>query len=55
MKNNKQEAVAYAASCLGLHGDAASEVLSQVWDIAFEHGRLAALDEMQDRFCVCMK
>ena len=29
--------------------------LSQVWDAAFEEGRLSALDELQDRFCVCMK
>jgi hypothetical protein len=29
--------------------------LAQVWDRAFEAGRLAALDEFQDRFCVCMK
>jgi double zinc ribbon protein len=29
--------------------------LSQVWDAAFEEGRLNALDELQDRFCVCMK
>jgi len=26
-----------------------------VWDAAFEEGRLNALDELQDRFCVCMK
>jgi hypothetical protein len=24
-------------------------------DEAFDSGRLAALDELQDRFCVCMK
>jgi len=29
--------------------------LARVWDRAFEAGRLAALDEFQDRFCVCMK
>jgi len=29
--------------------------LASVWDRAFEAGRLAALDEFQDRFCVCMK
>jgi hypothetical protein len=55
MKNNEQEAVDYAASCLGLHGNVACEVLSQLWELAFEHGRLTALDEMQDRFCVCTK
>jgi hypothetical protein len=26
-----------------------------LWDLAFEQGKLAALDELQDRFCVCMK
>jgi len=30
-------------------------VLAQLWDAAFEQGRLDALDEFQDRFCVCMK
>jgi hypothetical protein len=29
--------------------------LAGIWDRAFEAGRLAALDEFQDRFCVCMK
>jgi hypothetical protein len=29
--------------------------LGSIWDRAFEAGRLAALDEFQDRFCVCMK
>jgi hypothetical protein len=36
-------------------GAPASEVLASLWDEAFEQGRLAALDEFQDRFCVCMK
>jgi hypothetical protein len=55
MKDHKREAVAYAAKCLGMQGNAATEVLSQFWDLAFEHGRLTAVDQMQDRFCVCMK
>ena len=29
--------------------------LCRLWDEAFEAGRLTALDEFQDRFCVCMK
>jgi hypothetical protein len=36
-------------------GVPAREVLASLWDEAFEQGRLAALDELQDRFCVCMK
>jgi hypothetical protein len=55
MKDHKQEAVAYAARCLGMHGNAACEILSQFWDLAVENGKLAALEELQDRFCVCMK
>jgi hypothetical protein len=29
--------------------------VASLWDEAFEAGRLKALDELQDRFCVCMK
>jgi hypothetical protein len=36
-------------------GTGTGAVLGQLWDLAFEQGRLAALDEFQDRFCVCMK
>ena len=31
------------------------QALGSLWDEAFDGGRLAALDELQDRFCVCMK
>jgi hypothetical protein len=51
----KAAAVAGAAQALGLHGRAAADVLGSLWDESFERGRLAALDELQDRFCVCMK
>jgi hypothetical protein len=54
-EQEKQEALARAADLLGTQGAAARQVLSQIWDLAFEQGRLAALDELQDRFCVCMK
>jgi hypothetical protein len=38
------------------HDDLASRrVLETLWDEAFEEGRLEALDELQDRLCVCMK
>lgn len=54
-EHHKQEAVAGAADALGIRVGADREVLSRLWDAAFEQGRLAALDELQDRFCVCMK
>jgi hypothetical protein len=57
MKMNQQKAHALtrAACTLGRDDEAFRLALSQVWDTAFEEGRLAALDELQDRFCVCMK
>ncbi len=51
----KQDAVATAATFLGVLSPAAEQALTQLWDAAFEEGRLAALDELQDRLCVCMK
>jgi hypothetical protein len=53
--DQKGKALADATDQLGLHDAVARQVLSELWDCAFEHGRLAALDELQDRFCVCMK
>jgi hypothetical protein len=45
-----------AARFGGADGQAAIRpALEQLWDLAFEQGKLAALDELQDRFCVCMK
>jgi hypothetical protein len=52
---NKAIAIVLAGQALGLHGRAAADVLGRLWDESFEQGRLAALDELQDRFCVCMK
>ena len=49
------EALARAASLLGGPGAGSLAVLGDLWDSAFEQGRLAALDELADRFCVCMK
>jgi hypothetical protein len=51
----KARAVAQAAERLGRADEASSKVLADLWDAAFEEGRLAALDEFQDRFCTCMK
>jgi len=48
-------AVERAARGLGRDDQATRQVLGSLWDEAFEQGRLAALDELQDRFCVCMK
>ena len=51
----KAQAVAQAARLLGRDDQAAWQALGSMWDEAFDRGRLAALDELQDRFCVCMK
>ncbi len=47
--------VALAAQRLGCEDSASLRALTQLWDAAFSAGGLAALDEFQDRFCVCMK
>jgi hypothetical protein len=54
-EQQKQAALAQAADLLGGQSPVTRQVLRQLWDLAFEEGRLAALDEFQDRFCVCMK
>src|SRR5215469_9758094 len=54
-QEQKAQVVAQAAALLGRTDDQCRQVLAQVWDAAFEDGRLDALDELQDRFCVCMK
>jgi len=55
MNQQKSQALTRAARMLERDDEAFRQALSQVWDAAFEEGRLAALDEFQDRFCVCMK
>jgi len=52
---DKAQAIERAAHLLGRDDEAARQALSSLWEEAFEEGRLAALDEFQDRFCVCMK
>jgi hypothetical protein len=52
---DKAMAVAQAARLLGRDDQASRQALGSLWDEAFNNGRLAALDELQDRFCVCMK
>jgi len=54
-EQRKQTALAQAADLLAERDLATRQVLGQLWDQAFEQGRLAALDELQDRLCVCMK
>jgi hypothetical protein len=45
-EQQKQDALAQAADLLGGQSVAARQGLSQLWDLAFEQGRLAALDEL---------
>jgi hypothetical protein len=57
MDEPKAQAVTRAARLLVSDADGKPtwQTLNLLWDEAFEAGRLAALDELQDRFCVCMK
>jgi hypothetical protein len=52
---DKAQTVERAARLLGQDDQASRQALGSLWDEAFDRGRLAALDELQDRFCVCMK
>ena len=55
-EQQKAGALAEAASLAGREDEALLLcAMRHLWDVAFEQGRLAALDELQDRFCVCMK
>lgn len=54
-ERRRTQAVAAAAQRLGRTDAVSLQALTEMWDAAFEEGRLAALDEFQDRFCVCMK
>jgi hypothetical protein len=54
-EQEKAQAVARAARLLARDDLASRQALGSLWDEAFDDGRLAALDELQDRFCVCMK
>ena len=54
-RQEKAQALERAARLLGRDDQASRLALGSLWDEAFENGRLAALDELQDRFCVCMK
>ena len=52
---DRARAVEQAARLLGRDDQESRQALCGLWDEAFDEGRLAALDELQDRFCVCMK
>lgn len=54
-EQQRSQAAAAAAQRLGRADTESLRVLTELWDTAFEEGRLAALDEFQDRFCTCMK
>jgi hypothetical protein len=54
-QQDRAQAMAQAARLLGRDDQVSRQALASLWDEAFGQGRLAALDELQDRFCVCMK
>lgn len=54
-EQQRAEAVARAATLLGRDDAISRRVLGELWELSFQEGRLAALDELQERFCVCMK
>jgi hypothetical protein len=54
-EQDKAQAVERAARLLGCSDQASWQALGSLWDEAYDRGRLDALDELQDRFCVCMK
>lgn len=53
--HRREEALQRVVSLYGRDDEAIQRAVASLWDEAFEAGRLEALDELQDRFCVCMK
>jgi hypothetical protein len=51
----KAEALQRVVSLCARDDEVVQRAVASLWDEAFEAGRLEALDELQDRFCVCMK
>jgi hypothetical protein len=51
----RDEALNRVLSLCGHDDEAIKHAVTSLWDEAFEAGRIEALDELQDRFCVCMK
>jgi hypothetical protein len=54
-EQRRAETVARLARLAGRDDEEYRCALEGLWSEAFDEGRLAALDELQDRFCVCMK
>jgi hypothetical protein len=54
-EQRRAQAVLTLARLAGREDEEYLRALDGLWSEAFEAGRLAALDEFQDRFCVCMK
>jgi hypothetical protein len=51
----REDALQRVISLCGRDDEVIRRAVGSLWDEAFEAGRLEALDELQDRFCVCMK
>jgi hypothetical protein len=51
----REQASQRVVSLCGREDDVVQQAVASLWDEAFEAGRLEALNELQDRFCVCMK
>jgi hypothetical protein len=51
----REEAVQRVVSLCPRDDEVIRSAVVSLWDEALEAGRLEALDELQDRFCVCMK
>lgn len=54
-EQRRTQAVARVAQLAGQPDETLQHALEELWAAGYEAGRLAALDELQDRFCVCMK
>ena len=53
--HRREDALQRVVSLCGRDDEVIQQAVASLWDEAFEAGRLEALDELQDRFCVCMK
>lgn len=51
----REEALQRVVSLCARDDEVFRRAVASLWDEAFETGRLEALDELQDRLCVCMK
>jgi hypothetical protein len=54
-EQRREEALQRVVSLCAHDDEVIRRAVASLWDEAFETGRLGALDELQDRFCVCMK